>query len=97
MGDMAPTPEEKEARKQARRDRYERNAKWLDKVQGYVITKITPYQYRFFGEGVGNFVDMYPTNQRYHNLITGERGRYKTAQGFADLQFQKAKEFKSVE
>lgn len=94
MGDMAPTAEEKEAMKQRRDERYQRNVAWLDKVVGYVVIKKTPYQFRFFGEGVGEFLDMYPTNQRYHNLITGERGRYKTAQGFIDLQYKKTKELK---
>lgn len=89
MGDMALSPEEREAIKKTRRDRYQRNLTFLAKITGYVVTEITPYQFRYFGEGVGNFCDLYPTNQRYHNLITGERGRYKTAQGFLDLQYQK--------
>ena len=95
MGDMAPTPEEKQAKKDARDARYERNLKYLQAVTGYVITEITPYQFRIFGEGVGDFIDIYPTNQRYHNLLTQDRGRYKTVQGFVDVQYKKALELKT--
>ena len=88
MGDMARTPEEKERIRKARDERYGRNLAWLKKVKGYEVKEVTPYQFRFLAEGV-SFMDLYPTNQRYHNLITGERGRYKTAQGFLDLVYKK--------
>lgn len=98
MGDMAEGFRAmREYSRQKRDERYKRNMSYINKVTGYVLTEITPYQFRFFGEGVGNFCDLYPTNQRYHNLITGERGRYKTAQGFLDTQYNKAKELKDAQ
>lgn len=98
MGDMAEDFRAMKAwRKEREAKRYARNLPYLRSVKGYVLTELTPYQFRYFGEGVGYFCDLYPTNQRYHNLITGERGHYKTAQGFLDLQYKKAKEKKDEE
>ena len=63
------------------------------KVTGFVITELTPYQYRIFGTGIGDFMDIYPTNQRYHNIITQERGYYKTIQAFLNLQLDRTSQF----
>lgn len=93
MGDMGDDFRAmREHRKAREAERYKRNIPYLKSVTGYVLTEITPYQFRFFAEGIGDFMDLYPTNQRYHNLITGERGRYKTAQGFLDLTAKALKE-----
>lgn len=94
MGDMGWTAEEKAAIKARKAARFQKNNAFLDKVTGFVRTELTPYQIRISHPDVGDFVDLYPTNQRYHILKTGKRGRYKTAQGFLDLTLLKIKEIK---
>ena len=94
MGDIGDSFREvREFHKEGNRIKLEKNTKYLLKVTGFVLTELTPYQYRIFGEGVGNFMDIYPTNQRYHNIITQERGHYKTIQAFLVLQLGRTSQF----
>lgn len=37
----------------------------------YSVVELTPYQIRING-----MLDIYPTGQKWHNIITGERGMY---------------------
>jgi hypothetical protein len=93
MGEMAEDFRlQDEYYKKRRADRYKKNLIYIKQIKGYVITEVTPYQFRFYAESIGDFCDLYPTNQRFHNLITNQRGHYKTAQGFLDMQVKKAKE-----
>lgn len=93
MGDMAEGYRDMRVwAKQRQQERYQKNLPYIKKVTGFVVTELTPYQFRFFAEGIGDFMDLYPTNQRFHNLITGERGYYKTAQGFLNLELKLTKE-----
>ena len=39
--------------------------------QGYEVRMITEFQYRINGA-----LDVYPTNNKWHNIKTGERGTY---------------------
>lgn len=39
--------------------------------KGYSVVWITPYQCR-----VNEMVDLYPTNSKFHNLVTGGRGLF---------------------
>jgi hypothetical protein len=38
---------------------------------GFTVTMLTEYQYR-----INDTIDLYPTRERYHNVITGERGNW---------------------
>lgn len=84
--------EHKRAVNQQRRDR---NTKYIERVTGFSKTAKTPYQFRFSHDSVGDFIDLYPTNAKYHNLITGERGHYKTAQGFLERQLERTQVYLS--
>lgn len=74
--------------------RRDKNIKYIEQVAGFERKEMTPYQHRFYHDSVGAFIDLYPTNSRYHNLVTGERGRYKTAQRFLELQLDRTIQFK---
>lgn len=76
-----------------REEKLAKNLKYLLEVKDFVISEISPVQYRIFGVGVGEFMDIYPTNQRYENIITGERGHYKTIQAFLNLQLDRTSQF----
>lgn len=39
--------------------------------KGFKIEWLTPFQCR-----VNYMLDIYPTNRKYHNLLTGERGMF---------------------
>jgi len=41
------------------------------KAAGMDVRQITEYQFRFW-----DFLDVYPTNRRWHNIKTGKRGGY---------------------
>lgn len=94
MGDLGDYfRENKEYFKKQREKRYKRNMQFLLKVTGYERREITPYQHRFSTPELGEFCDLYPTNQRYHNLVTGEKGTYKTAQGYLRIQAKRTREY----
>ena len=94
MGDMGDVWEgHKEYVRANKADRRENNLKYILKVVGFTRKELTPYQYRFSHDSVGAFMDIYPTHARYHNIITGERGRYKTVQRFLELQLGRTSEY----
>lgn len=94
MGDMGDVWEgHKEYVRSNKANRREHNLKYILKVVGFTRKELTPYQYRFSHDSVGAFMDIYPTHARYHNIITGERGRYKTVQRFLELQLDRTSQF----
>lgn len=54
------------------------------------------YAYRVFNDGsqyrVEGIIDIYPTNQRFHILGSGKRGRYKNIWAFLPAVIKKAKD-----
>lgn len=95
MGDVGEYfRENKEFFKAKRERRYKRNVQFVLNVKDFERKEVTPYQHRFSHPEVGEFCDLYPTNQRYHNIITGERGTYKTAQGYLKIQLEKTIAFR---
>lgn len=81
--------------RQVRAGRREKNLRWIEKVTGFKYRQLTPYQFRFSADDTPEFIDIYPTNARYHNIVTGERGHYKTIQRFLELQLDRTLEFKA--
>lgn len=58
----------------------------------YRIKKLTDYQYR-----VNDVIDIFPTNQKFHNIVTNKRGQYfdlKRALEFEISEINIAKEHK---
>ncbi len=39
--------------------------------KGRKVIEITPYQYR-----IDDTIDLYPTSSKFHNIKTGDRGKY---------------------
>ena len=96
MGDMAEDFRAmREHGRQVRANRREKNLRWIEKVTGFKYRQLTPYQFRFSADDTPEFIDIYPTNARYHNIVTGERGHYKTIQRFLELQLDRTLEFKA--
>lgn len=85
----------KEHKREMSAKRRTTNKDYIDKVTGFTKRELTPYQIRFAAEGLPEFIDLYPTNQRYHNIITNERGHYKSAQRFLELQLERTLEYKA--
>jgi hypothetical protein len=52
--------------------------------ENYEVQYLTDYQWRINGT-----IDIYPTNRRYHNLKTQERGDYRDMHSFLRKQFAK--------
>ncbi len=55
--------------------RHKRRGRWhqaMDSLisKGIPVRKITPYQYR-----IEDWLDIYPSNKRYHIISSGARGR----------------------
>lgn len=46
--------------------------------RGYEVVELTEFQFRINGT-----LDLFPT-RRFHNIATGDRGAYKSAQKIAD-------------
>lgn len=61
--------------------------KKIDELEGkgFTLEWITPYQCR-----VNHVLDLYPTNRKFHNLMTGERGMFADAYDCMVAQIQKA-------
>jgi hypothetical protein len=55
---------------------------------GYEVRMISTYQFR-----INNWIDLYPTNCRYHNLRTNDRGWFSagTMRDVVDKQLTKAR------
>lgn len=55
-------------------------------IFGYKIEKITDFQYRIDGK-----IDIYPTNKKYHNLISHSRGGYKNLLKTVEIEIGRKK------
>lgn len=42
--------------------------------EGYIVERLTQYQYR-----INDRLDLFPTNRKYHDVLTGERGDWQGA------------------
>lgn len=84
----------REYAKENKARRRTQNLKYIMQVKDFSRRELTIYQHRFGHESIGEFIDIYPTHARYHNLITGERGHYKTIQSFLQLQLDRTSQFK---
>jgi hypothetical protein len=51
-----------------RRDKFFETIKEFERL-GFEIRRLTPFQYR-----INECLDIYPSNKRYHDLKTGQRG-----------------------
>lgn len=67
----------REHRRRQNEKRRDRNVEWIERFRqdnpDSEVEEITPYQFRIDG-----FLDIYPTNQKFHNIETGKRGFYHT-------------------
>ena len=70
-----------------------RNTRFLKAVVGFKIIEQSPYHYRISHETIGVFMNLYPADQSYHNIVTRERGHYKTVQRFLELQLGRSTEY----
>lgn len=43
--------------------------------RGFTVRALTPYHFR-----INNVLDLYPTCNRFHNLLTQKRGSYQTVE-----------------
>ena len=47
----------------------------ISRIQGFLITKLTDYQFRIKHERSEKIIDIYPIHLRYHIIDTNERGQ----------------------
>lgn len=52
-------------------------------MAGYLVEQKTEHQFR-----INNTLDLYPVNNRYHNIRTGQRGTYKNLRPFLASVFK---------
>lgn len=68
-------------------NRQQRTPKIRDlEQQGWQVRELTSYQFR-----LGCLIDIYPTHAKFHDLVTGERGRYnpKNLLGFLNKRYSR--------
>ena len=85
---------ESEDFKEHRRDQQARRAKRLPGRQqlildltssGYMVERLTDYQYRITKPGSLKRVDIFPIHMRYHNITDNRRGQIKGMGGMIPL------------
>jgi hypothetical protein len=66
----------REHRKTVNAERLSRNTRQIDELPslGFTVELLTSFHFRINGK-----LDLFPTNRRFHNLQTQQRGRYKYA------------------
>jgi len=47
----------------------------ISRIRGFLVTKLTDYQFRIKHERSEKIVDIYPIHLRYHIINTNERGQ----------------------
>lgn len=95
MGRAKPEPNEiTEMWREHRHDLQERRADRRERrtqeifalaADGYHVKPLTPYQFRINGK-----LDLYPTCNRYHNLVTQKRGSYQELKFIVRLELHRA-------
>jgi len=60
----------------------------LSKHEGLSVKTFTPYHFRvIYMRRTDKILDIYPTRNRYHNIVTDERGSFKNIKNFIEAEF----------